>query len=86
MVSGKLLLTSVCAFGLVCSLSLTANAQCVYRMNDVGRPHGYLSGPCNGAALNYAGAYSSKQRAAPSQNRYKVLSRSPRGLNKEHKL
>jgi hypothetical protein len=28
-------------------------------MNDVGRPHGYLSGPCNGAALGYAGAYPS---------------------------
>jgi YD repeat-containing protein len=29
-------------------------------MNDVGRPHGYLSGPCNGAAQNYAGAYRSR--------------------------
>jgi hypothetical protein len=28
-------------------------------MNDVGRPHGYLSGPCNGAAQNYNGAYRS---------------------------
>ena len=29
-------------------------------MNDIGRPHGYLSGPCNGAAQNYAGAYRSR--------------------------
>ena len=36
-----------------------ANAQCTYRMIDVGRPHGYLSGPCNGAALGLAGAYPS---------------------------
>jgi hypothetical protein len=34
-----------------------ANAQCTYRINDVGRPHGYLSGPCNGAAVGLAGAY-----------------------------
>ena len=33
-------------------------------MNDVGRPHGYLSGPCNGAAQNYAGAYRSRERTA----------------------
>jgi hypothetical protein len=26
-------------------------------MIDVGRPHGYLSGPCNGNTLGYAGAY-----------------------------
>ena len=31
---------------LVCSLAPAANAQCTYRMNDVGRFHGYLSGPC----------------------------------------
>src|SRR5262249_9016245 len=36
-----------------------ANAQCTYRMIDVGRPHGYLSGPCNGSALGYSGAYPS---------------------------
>src|SRR5262249_41409416 len=34
-----------------------ASAQCRYIMNDVGRFHGYLSGPCNGAALGYGGAY-----------------------------
>jgi len=33
-------------------------------MNDVGRPHGYLGGPCNGAAQNYAGAYPSRQRSS----------------------
>jgi hypothetical protein len=37
----------------------TAQAQCSYRMNDVGRPHGYLSGPCNAAAQGYSGAYPS---------------------------
>ena len=36
-----------------------ASAQCTYRMNDVGRPHGYLSGPCHGAVLGLAGAYPS---------------------------
>lgn len=46
---------------LVCSLAPAANAQCNYRMNDVGRFHGYLGGPCNGAAKNYAGAYPSRQ-------------------------
>jgi hypothetical protein len=34
-----------------------ANAQCSYAMNDVGRFHGYVSGPCNGAAVGYNGAY-----------------------------
>jgi hypothetical protein len=42
-----------------------ANAQCVYRMIDVGRPHGYLSGPCNGSALGLAGAYPARS-AAPA--------------------
>jgi len=54
----KFLLTA-CAFGLLFSSAL-AQAQCSYRMNDVGRPHGYLSGPCNGAAQNYNGAYRSR--------------------------
>jgi hypothetical protein len=34
-----------------------ASAQCTYRMNDKGRSHGYLGGPCNGSAVGYAGAY-----------------------------
>jgi len=34
-----------------------ASAQCSYAMNDVGRSHGYVSGPCNGAAVGYNGAY-----------------------------
>src|SRR5262249_10468665 len=34
-----------------------ASAQCSYAMNDVGRFHGHLSGPCNGAAVGYSGAY-----------------------------
>ena len=45
-----------------------ANAQCTYRMNDVGRPHGYLSGPCNGAALNLARAYPSRSNSTPQTN------------------
>jgi hypothetical protein len=34
-----------------------ASAQCSYALNDVGRFHGYVSGPCNGAASAYNGAY-----------------------------
>src|SRR5262245_24680696 len=34
-----------------------ASAQCSYALNDVGRFHGYVSGPCNGAAVGYNGAY-----------------------------
>ena len=49
---------------LVCSLAPAANAQCNYRMGDVGRFHGYLGGPCNGAAKNYAGAYPSRQQSS----------------------
>ena len=44
----------------ICAAVVTAgpaNAQCSYALNDVGRFHGYLSGPCNGAALGYNGAY-----------------------------
>jgi hypothetical protein len=48
------------AVSLVIAMPATAQAQCNYRMNDVGRPHGYLSGPCNGAAQNYNGAYRSR--------------------------
>jgi hypothetical protein len=43
----KSLILTACI--LACSVG-SANAQCTYRMNDVGRPHGYVSGPCNGAA------------------------------------
>jgi hypothetical protein len=46
---------------LVIAMPATVQAQCSYRMNDVGRPHGYLSGPCNGAAQGYSGAYPSRQ-------------------------
>src|SRR5262249_61502174 len=42
-----------------------ASAQCRYIMNDVGRFHGYLSGPCNGAALGYGGGYSHHSHAPP---------------------
>ena len=34
-----------------------ASAQCNYALNDVGRFHGYVIGPCNGAAVGYNGAY-----------------------------
>ena len=43
----------------------SASAQCTYRMLDVGRPHGYVSGPCNGAALNLAGAYPTPAARTP---------------------
>ena len=46
----------------------SASAQCTCRMNDVGRPHGYLSGPCNGAAVGYAGAYPSRATAQVKGN------------------
>jgi hypothetical protein len=48
------------AVALVIAMPATAQAQCNYRMNDIGRPHGYLSGPCNGAAQGYSGAYPSR--------------------------
>jgi hypothetical protein len=54
----KLLLTVCAAVGMAfMALPPSANAQCTYTMNDLGRFHGYLGGPCNGAALGYAGAY-----------------------------
>jgi len=49
------------AVALLIAMPATAQAQCNYRMNDIGRPHGYLSGPCNGAAQSYSGAYPSRQ-------------------------
>jgi hypothetical protein len=49
------------AVAVVIAMPATAQAQCSYRMNDVGRPHGYLSGPCNGAAQGYSGAYPSRR-------------------------
>jgi hypothetical protein len=54
----------ITAFAALCVVAAmtpqSASAQCTYRMNDVGRSHGYLSGPCNGAAQNYNGAYRSR--------------------------
>jgi hypothetical protein len=53
-ISGNLLLAvllCVAVFMLFMAIRpAPAHAQCLYRMNDVGRPHGYLAGPCNGAA------------------------------------
>jgi hypothetical protein len=59
----KFLLLTACAFGLLFSSAL-AQAQCTYRMNDKGRSHGYLSGPCNGSALGLAGAYPTHSNSA----------------------
>jgi hypothetical protein len=61
----KSLILTACI--LACTVG-SANAQCTYRMNDVGRPHGYLSGPCNGATQSYSGAYPS--HASPSSARW----------------
>ena len=47
--------------GILACAVVPASAQCNYRMNDIGRPHGYLSGPCNGAAQGYSGAYPSRR-------------------------
>jgi len=60
----KLLLTASYLAAAICIVIIapqSANAQCNYRMNDIGRPHGYLSGPCNGAAQGYSGAYPSRR-------------------------
>jgi hypothetical protein len=48
---------AVMAIGFAALAPQSASAQCTYTMNDVGRFYGYLSGPCNGASLGYAGAY-----------------------------
>jgi hypothetical protein len=59
-----ILMTGICVIIFWVFIALRpANAQCVYRMNDVGRPHGYLSGPCQGAEKGYAGAYPSRPSA-----------------------
>ena len=58
----KLLLTAAICIAIA---PTSAGAQCTYRINDVGRPHGYLSGPCNGAAQNYAGANRSVSTHTP---------------------
>jgi hypothetical protein len=69
----RLLLCTATILALIVSASVMfisiANAQCTYRMNDVGRPHGYLSGPCNGAAQNYSGAYPSRHTTQQPQVR-----------------
>jgi len=52
----------------VCIVTTSANAQCTYRLIDVGRPMGYLSGPCNGAALGYSGAYRPHPNSAVQAN------------------
>jgi hypothetical protein len=57
----KSLILTACI--LACTVG-SANAQCTYRMNDKGRSHGYLSGPCNGSALGLAGAYPTHSNSA----------------------
>jgi hypothetical protein len=61
----KLVMTSYLAAAICVAVTTpqSASAQCTYRMNDVGRPHGYLSGPCNGSAQGYSGAYPSRRSA-----------------------
>jgi hypothetical protein len=64
-----ILMTTICVVIFWVFMALRpANAQCTYRMNDVGRPHGYLSGPCNGAAVGYAGAYPSRATSQSNGN------------------
>jgi hypothetical protein len=62
MITSKTLLGA--AVAVVIAMPAMAQAQCSYRMNDVGRSHGYLSGPCNGAAQGYSGAYPSRGRSS----------------------
>jgi hypothetical protein len=62
----KSLILTACI--LACTVG-AANAQCTYRMNDKGRSHGYIGGPCNGAALNYTGAYPSRHTTPQPQLR-----------------
>jgi hypothetical protein len=49
-----------------------ASAQCTYRLNDKGRFHGYLSGPCNGSALGLAGAYPARSNSATQAHPPKI--------------
>jgi hypothetical protein len=65
--------------GILACAVVPASAQCNYRMNDIGRPHGYLSGPCNGAAQNYAGAY--RRRAISTNTGARTLTYSDRSGN-----
>jgi len=58
-------LAILAAFAVVIALPATVQAQCSYRMYDVGRPHGYLSGPCNGAAQGYSGVLPAGDCAQP---------------------
>jgi hypothetical protein len=69
----RLLICTAALLALTVSASVMstsiANAQCTYRMNDKGRFHGYLGGPCNGAAQNYSGAYPSRHTTQQQQVR-----------------
>jgi hypothetical protein len=68
-IGNLILMTTICVMIFWVFMALRpANAQCTYRMNDVGRLHGYLSGPCNGAALGYAGAYPSRPTSQTTGN------------------
>jgi hypothetical protein len=74
----NLLLTASSLAAGICVAAMTpqsASAQCNYRMNDIGRPHGYLSGPCNGAAQGYSGAYPSCRSATNHRLRKTVHQR-----------
>jgi hypothetical protein len=63
----KLIFASAVLVGIAASIA-PASAQCTYTMNDVGRFHGYVGGPCNGAALGYAGAYRPHYNTAAGAN------------------
>jgi hypothetical protein len=65
----KSLILTACI--LACTVG-SANAQCTYRMNDKGRSHGYLSGPCNGSALGLAGAYPTHSNSATQAHPPKI--------------
>jgi hypothetical protein len=62
--------TILLASALTLLATTATSAQCTYRMNDVGRPHGFVSGPCNGASKNLAGAYPSRQQPATNPGRH----------------
>jgi hypothetical protein len=65
----KSLILTACI--LACTVG-SANAQCTYRLNDKGRFHGYLSGPCNGSVLGLAGAYPARSNSATQAHQPKI--------------
>jgi hypothetical protein len=70
---------AVVAIGVAIMAPQAASAQCSYRMIDVGRPMGYLGGPCNGAAVGYAGAYRPNPNSAAEAHPTIYAPRVPEG-------